>query len=177
MADPGAACEIRISDRIDPQNAERTIAPADPCVVGIDQLGIDQQMLAVIQDDITNGRFSFQSNCRHQACHSCFENLRRDRNEIDSEYTPWRYTQQGGSTWKMTSRQILADNLKILRARKGLSQEALADAAEIDRTYVSSLERKKYSASIDRLDRLAAQLDVPTHYLLMPNMPTGERGD
>lgn len=77
----------------------------------------------------------------------------------------------------MTSRQILADNLKILRARKGLSQEALADAAEIDRTYVSSLERKKYSASIDRLDRLAAQLDVPTHYLLMPNMPTGERGD
>lgn len=77
----------------------------------------------------------------------------------------------------MTSRQILADNLKILRARKGLSQEALADAAEIDRTYVSSLERKKYSASIDRLDRLAAQLDVPTYHLLMPDMPTGEAGD
>jgi transcriptional regulator with XRE-family HTH domain len=77
----------------------------------------------------------------------------------------------------MTSREILADNLKILRARKGLSQEALADAAEIDRTYVSALERRKYSASIDRLDRLAAQLDVPTHYLLMPDMPIGEAGD
>jgi transcriptional regulator with XRE-family HTH domain len=74
----------------------------------------------------------------------------------------------------MTSRAVLAHNLKILRARKGLSQEALADAAEIGRTYVSALERKKYSASIDRLDRLAAQLDVPTHFLLMPEMPIGD---
>lgn len=74
----------------------------------------------------------------------------------------------------MTSREVLARNLKILRGRKGLSQEALADGAEIDRTYVSALERKKYSASIDRLDRLAAELGVPTHVLLIPDLPEDE---
>lgn len=73
----------------------------------------------------------------------------------------------------MSSREILARNLKVLRNAKGLSQEALADAAGIDRTYVSSLERKKYSVSIDRLDRLAAQLGVETHVLLMETLPPG----
>ena len=73
----------------------------------------------------------------------------------------------------MSSREFLARNLRVLRNARGLSQEALADAAEIDRTYVSSLERKKYSASIDRLDKLAAQLGVETHVLLMKDLPPG----
>lgn len=77
----------------------------------------------------------------------------------------------------MSSREILARNLKALRTAKGLSQEALADAAEIDRTYVSSLERRKYSASIDRLDMLAAQLGVETHMLLMKDLPAELAGD
>ncbi len=77
----------------------------------------------------------------------------------------------------MSSREILAHNLRVLRTAKGLSQEALADAAEIDRTYVSSLERKKYSASIDRLDKLAAQLGVETHVLLMKDLPPGAADD
>jgi len=50
----------------------------------------------------------------------------------------------------VASREHLAKNLKRLRTVKGLSQEALADAAGIDRTYVSALERQKYSLSIDR---------------------------
>jgi transcriptional regulator with XRE-family HTH domain len=73
----------------------------------------------------------------------------------------------------MSSREILARNLRVLRNAKGLSQEALADAAGIDRTYVSSLERRKYSVSIDRLDKLAAQLGVKTHVLLMETLPPG----
>ncbi len=52
-----------------------------------------------------------------------------------------------------------------------MTQEALADAAGIDRTYVSALERRKYSLSIDRLDRLAETLDVEPHLLLMSEMP------
>ena len=73
----------------------------------------------------------------------------------------------------MSSREALARNLKLLRGARGLSQEALADAAGIDRTYVSALERKRYSASIDRLDRLAAELGVEAHVLLMPELPAG----
>jgi transcriptional regulator with XRE-family HTH domain len=48
----------------------------------------------------------------------------------------------------------------------GLSQEELADAAGIDRTYVSALERCRYSASIDVLERLAGALRVTPASLL-----------
>lgn len=48
-----------------------------------------------------------------------------------------------------------------------MSQEALADAAGIDRTYVSSLERELYSASLDTLEKLASALDVQPHILLI----------
>ncbi len=68
----------------------------------------------------------------------------------------------------MASREHLARNLKRLRIALGLSQEALADAAGIDRTYVSALERRKYSLSIDRLDQIASSLGVEPHVLLMP---------
>jgi len=71
----------------------------------------------------------------------------------------------------VSSRENLARNLKALRTSKGLSQEALADAAGIDRTYVSALERRKYSLSIDRLDQLATTLGVEPYILLMSEVP------
>lgn len=73
----------------------------------------------------------------------------------------------------MSSRENLARNLRTLRTSRGLSQEALAHAAGIDRTYVSALERRKYSVSIDRLDRLAERLGVEPYMLLMKDMPAG----
>lgn len=54
----------------------------------------------------------------------------------------------------------MARNLRILRRTKGWSQEELADRAQIDRTYVSALERCVYAASVDVLDRLAKALSV-----------------
>lgn len=66
----------------------------------------------------------------------------------------------------MELRRIFARNLRRLRAEKGLSQEALADAAEIDRTYVSALERELYSASLDTIQKLAEALGVCPHVLL-----------
>lgn len=66
----------------------------------------------------------------------------------------------------MASRAVLARNLRRLREARGLSQEALADLAGIDRTYVSSLERQRYSATLDMLDRLAAALKVPVSALV-----------
>ena len=66
----------------------------------------------------------------------------------------------------MEIREILAGNLKRYRQRAGLSQEELAHRAGIDRTYVSSLERCVYAASIDVLDRLARELGVEAADLL-----------
>ncbi|WP_157220442.1 helix-turn-helix transcriptional regulator [Flavisphingomonas formosensis] len=74
----------------------------------------------------------------------------------------------------MASRDHLARNLKRLRTAQGLSQEALAYAAGIDRTYVSALERRKYSLSIDRLDQLASSLGVEPYVLLMPGTTSEE---
>ncbi|WP_235589466.1 helix-turn-helix domain-containing protein [Sphingobium sp. MI1205] len=87
------------------------------------------------------------------------------------EITPWLKYTQDGSTEGMSSRQTLAHNLRLLRAAKGLSQEALADGAMVDRTYISALERQKYSVSIDRLDEIAKTLGVETYVLLMKDLP------
>lgn len=69
----------------------------------------------------------------------------------------------------MEIREVFARNLRALRQARGLSQEELAHRAGIDRTYVSSLERCVYSASIDVVDQLAQVLNVEAADLLVPS--------
>ena len=66
----------------------------------------------------------------------------------------------------MKIEQVFASNLKALRANCGLSQEELAHRANLDRTYISSLERCVYSASIDVVDKLAKVLGTTAADLL-----------
>ncbi len=66
----------------------------------------------------------------------------------------------------MRIREVLALNLRKARHAKGLSQEELAHRAEIDRTYVSALERCVYAATIDMVERLAMVLEMDTVDLL-----------
>jgi transcriptional regulator with XRE-family HTH domain len=66
----------------------------------------------------------------------------------------------------MDIREVFARNLRRLRQERGLSQEALAHEVGIDRTYVSSLERRIYACSIDLVDRLAVVLGVEASDLL-----------
>lgn len=66
----------------------------------------------------------------------------------------------------MKLRETFATNLRVLRHERKLSQEALADQAGIDRTYVSALERSVFSASLDMIEKLAAALGVEPHSLL-----------
>lgn len=68
----------------------------------------------------------------------------------------------------MSIREVLAQNLKRYRALQGLSQEELAHRADIDRTYISSLERSQYAAGIDVVERLATALEVQAFELLRP---------
>ena len=78
----------------------------------------------------------------------------------------------------MDIREILALNLRKLRRVRGISQEELAHRAKIDRTYISSLERNLYAASIDVLDRIARVLGVEASDLLKrpPTAPKKNRG-
>lgn len=66
----------------------------------------------------------------------------------------------------MEIREVLAFNLRRCRQAAKLSQEELAHRAEIDRTYISSLERSVYAAGIDVVDRLARALGVEAADLL-----------
>lgn len=77
----------------------------------------------------------------------------------------------------MDIRAVLAANLRRLRRDAGLSQEELAHRAEVDRTYVSALERCVYAASVDILDRLARELGVEAADLLrrQPGAASGKR--
>jgi len=61
---------------------------------------------------------------------------------------------------------VFARNLRRYRQTAKLSQEELAHRAEIDRTYISSLERSVYAAGIDVVDRLARALGIEAADLL-----------
>jgi transcriptional regulator with XRE-family HTH domain len=67
----------------------------------------------------------------------------------------------------MDIREIFARNLRRYRRAARLSQEELAHRSDIDRTYISSLERSVYAASIDVVDRLAAALEIQAADLLV----------
>jgi len=76
----------------------------------------------------------------------------------------------------MKIREVLALNVRKLRQAKGLSQEELAHRAKIDRTYVSSIERCRYSAGVDVVDRVARVLGVEASDLLKRPTPVGKKG-
>lgn len=63
-------------------------------------------------------------------------------------------------------REILAINLRRIRAEKELSQETLADLCGMDRTYISGIERGLRNVSIDNLERLALALRLKPWQLI-----------
>ena len=58
----------------------------------------------------------------------------------------------------MDVRHRLAANVKRLRKARGWSQEALADEAGLDRTYVSGIERVVRNPTVTVVERVAVAL-------------------
>lgn len=56
---------------------------------------------------------------------------------------------------------MLGDELRKSREEAKMTQEELSFAAEIDRTYVSQLERNLKSPTVDVLFRICAALKIP----------------
>ena len=67
---------------------------------------------------------------------------------------------------KPSARRIFAENLRKARLTKKLSQEDLAELANLHRTYVGSVERAERNVSIDNMERLAAAVGVSLPVLL-----------
>lgn len=83
------------------------------------------------------------------------------------EDTPWWNALQGAALSVMDIREVFARNLRKARHACGLSQEALAHEADVDRTYISALERGQYSATLDMLEKLAVVLQLEPSDLLL----------
>ena len=67
---------------------------------------------------------------------------------------------------KKSARQTFGINLRRHREELRLSQEDLAEKADLHRTYIGSVERGERNVSIDNMERLAAALGVALPELL-----------
>lgn len=63
-------------------------------------------------------------------------------------------------------RGIVAANMRRLREAHGMSQETLADLADIHRVNISKIERGQHSLSLDNLHWIAKALGVKAADLL-----------
>ena len=61
---------------------------------------------------------------------------------------------------------VLANNMRRLRKEKALSQEELADTANLHRTYIGSVERSERNVTLSSLETIANALDVSVIDLL-----------
>lgn len=59
-----------------------------------------------------------------------------------------------------SAREVLALNIIRLRAKRGLTQEALAFEAGLHRTFIAHVERQVRNISLDNIERIAKALDV-----------------
>jgi len=66
---------------------------------------------------------------------------------------------------------LIGERIRMLRKEKDISQEDLADRAEINRSYLSVIENGKSSPTLDVAERLAKGLGVETTELLSPSSP------
>jgi transcriptional regulator with XRE-family HTH domain len=67
---------------------------------------------------------------------------------------------------KTNHRLLFGTRLRELRLERGLSQEKLAEIANVHRNYVGVLERGHQSASLDAICKLALALGVKPAELL-----------
>jgi len=65
-------------------------------------------------------------------------------------------------------REILAHNIRRLRLEQAVSQEELAFRCELDRTYISAIERCVWNISLGNIEKIAIALQVEPWQLLLP---------
>lgn len=77
----------------------------------------------------------------------------------------------------MILRERVAEYLRRLRHATDLSQEELADRADVDRNYVGMLELEEHAATIDMLGKLSAVLEVDLAEFSAKTPDRSEHGD
>lgn len=70
----------------------------------------------------------------------------------------------------MDANALVAQNLRRQRIKVGLSQEALAHEASVDRTYVSRIERNMENCTVAVLERFARAIGCDIRDFFNPNL-------
>ena len=70
-------------------------------------------------------------------------------------------------------RARLGRRVRFLRLKAGLSQEDLADACDLDRTYVGGIERGERNPSLKNILKLASTLNVTMPELFADDLGAG----
>ncbi|MDR1070529.1 MAG: helix-turn-helix domain-containing protein [Gracilibacteraceae bacterium] len=69
---------------------------------------------------------------------------------------------------------IIGERLRVYRNRAGLSQEKLAEKANLHNTYIGQLERGEKNATLESIEKVARALDLPFE-ILFANIIVSER--
>jgi len=72
---------------------------------------------------------------------------------------------------KCGAQQLFATNLRRIRLEKQLTQEKVAEAAELHPNYISSVERGERNISICNIERIAVALGVEMSALVTRQDP------
>ena len=76
----------------------------------------------------------------------------------------------------MDLRQLFATNLRRVRHARKLSQEQLAHDAEVDRAYLSRVERAVTYVGLEIIEKLASILEVdPAEFFRQPSRSGSRR--
>src|SRR5262245_32404039 len=70
-------------------------------------------------------------------------------------------------------RSVFANSVKRWRNHRGLTQEELAERADLHRTYISDVERGARNLSLESIDKLARALGISLPILFSPDESPG----
>jgi len=81
---------------------------------------------------------------------------------------PKRISKPKPNQFEKSLRGALAYNIRLLRFENGISQEELAFRCELDRTYISAVERCIWNVALGNIEKIADALNVEPWQLLVP---------
>lgn len=72
------------------------------------------------------------------------------------------------------AKQVFSRNVGLVRRLRNLSQERLAEVAELHRTYIGQIERGDVTPTLDAAERVAHALNLELWEVLHPNFSLDE---